>query len=269
MPGQRKYIFIALIVVALGLLIFQDRIEDLWQHTLNRDSRPIIGHIDELQGDVKFRKPDTLTTTPATNGMNLHLGDTLLTEEGATATVIFNSGLHAEIEPQSVVVIQNENSEMTFIKGRMKILNVAPGLTLPPENIAKKDEKESNPEKAFQQTPQPEEKPDEKLTSSSKDKFVEQKNSLPNAYITNIIRSQKTFLNRCYVQHLRTDPDAKGKIETSITIEPDGNISTARVIASSIADPQLQQCIVSTLQRAKFKTFTGDPIIVTYPINFD
>ena len=67
----------------------------------------------------------------------------------------------------------------------------------------------------------------------------------------------------------RFNPNARGRIDTSLTIESDGTISSARVIGSTIPDPILQQCVVSTLQRARFKAFNGDPIIVAYPINFE
>ena len=100
-------------------------------------------------------------------------------------------------------------------------------------------------------------------------KIVAEKETLPDSYIASVIKNQRTFLNRCYAQRLRLNPDARGRIDTSLTIEPDGSISTARVIGSTISDPALQQCVVSTLQRARFKTFNGDPIIVQYPINFE
>ena len=100
-------------------------------------------------------------------------------------------------------------------------------------------------------------------------KKIDEKETLPDSYIASIIRNQRTFLNRCYAQYLRLNPDARGRIDCALTIEPDGTISTARVIGSTIPDSALQQCVVSTLQRARFKSFNGDPIIVNYPINFE
>jgi len=261
------------VVAALVALLSESKIEEWWQHrNLKSDHRPIIGHIEKAQGDVKFRKPESLTSINAIAGMNLHSDDSVITDEGQSVVISFNSGLKVELEPHSVVVITDTGPEMLFLKGHVKILNEVPGITLPPEALNKEEAKAEKPEER-----PPEAMPvmatNENRASAPKPvnrpKKVNEKISLPDAYITAVIRNQKTFLNRCYAQHLRQDPDTQGRIETSLTIESDGNVSTARVIGSSIADPQLQQCIVSTLQRAKFKSFAGDPIIVTYPINFD
>ena len=93
--------------------------------------------------------------------------------------------------------------------------------------------------------------------------------SLPDSYIALVIRGQRNLLDRCYGQHLRLNPQARGRIDTLLTIEPDGTISSARVVASSISDPVLQQCVITVLQRAKFRPYDGDPIVVNYPINFE
>lgn len=260
------------VVAATGALLFESKIEEWWQHRdLKSDHRPIIGHIEKAQGDVKFRKPESLTSINAIAGMNLHSDDSVITEEGQSVIISFNSGLKVELEPHSVVVITDTGPEMIFLKGHVKILNEVPGITLPPEALNKEEANAERPPLSPQEpvTPSQSEKKEVATKPINRPKKVNEKITLPDAYITAVIRNQKTFLNRCYAQHLRQDPDTQGRIDTSITIESDGNVSTARVIGSSIADPQLQQCIVSTLQRAKFKSFAGDPIIVTYPINFD
>jgi len=261
-----------IVAAATGALLFEGKIEEWWQHRdLKSDHRPIIGHIEKAQGDVKFRKPESLTSINAIPGMNLHSDDSVVTEESQSVVISFNSGLKVELEPHSVVVITDTGPEMIFLKGHVKILNEVPGITLPPEALNKEEAKAQEPLRPPESAPvvAAPEKPQVAQKPVNRPKKVNEKISLPDAYITAVIRNQKTFLNRCYAQHLRQDPDTQGRIETSLTIESDGNVSTARVIGSTIADPQLQQCIVSTLQRAKFKSFAGDPIIVSYPINFD
>jgi len=264
----------AIVVVAATVaLLFESKIEEWWQHRdLKTDRRPIIGHIESIHGDAKFRRPESLTAITAVPGMNLHSDDTVFTDNEQSVIISFNSGLKVELEPHSEVVITDLGQEMIFLKGHVKILNEVPGITLPPEALNKEEAKADKPQAPSPETPplltsEKAKVPSSKITNHPKK--VNEKITLPDAYISAVIKNQRTFLNRCYAQHLRMDPDSQGRIETSLTIESDGNVSTARVIGSSIADPQLQQCIVSTLQRAKFKAFAGDPIIVTYPINLD
>ncbi len=257
-----------MILGALWALIFQNKIEDWWQHrALKNDRRPIVGRVESIKGEVKFRKPESLTAMTLTPGANLHPEDSILTEDGQSAVISFNSGLKVEIQPLSTIVIKASTPEIVFLKGRVKLLDEVAGITLPPDALIKGDlEKDQikTPEAMPQVTPtelpravhRPNKKADETV-------------SLPDSYISGVIKNQKTFLNKCYAQHLRSDPDAQGRIDTSLTIETDGSVSTARVVGSTIADLELQQCIVATLQRTKFRSFDGAPLVVYYPITFD
>ena len=271
MPLRKVQNVLAAVIIlgALVGLFFQSKIEDWWQRrALNHDRRAIIGRIESLSGDVKIRKPESLSTVNATTGLNLRTDDSVLTEGDQSVVISFNSGLKIELEPHSTIVITDTGPEMIFLKGHIKVLNQVSGISLPPEALTKDDVNIVPPPEAV---PQVEKKivKIEKSKGPVMRKKVDEKTSLPDGYISSIIRNQKTFLNRCYAQHLRLDPDTQGRIDTSLVIEKDGSVSTARVVGSTIADPQLQQCIVGTLQRAKFKSFAGDPIVVNYPITFD
>jgi hypothetical protein len=255
---------------ALTALLFQNQIERWWQRrNLSYDKRPIIGRIESITGDVKLRKPESLSSIGVKGGMNLHPDDTVLTEEGQKAIISFNSGLKVELEPHSTVVITDSGPEMVFLKGHITILNEVAGITLPPEVLTKEPVVEKQHLAPPEAVPSVERTEPIPMAKGSPSKLKISDSSLPDAYISSVIKNQKTFLHRCYAQHLRNDPDTQGRIDTSLTIEIDGSISTARIIGSTIADPQLQQCIVSTLQRAKFRAFSGDPIIVNYPITLD
>ncbi len=267
-------------VLAFAGLFFQNTIDKWWQTRAlksdqAKDHSPTYGRIDSTKGNVKFRTAGTLTPKDVIVGMNLHNGDTILTEDNDSAIISFNSGLKVELAPQSTIVITDSGSEMVFLKGHVKMLDGTTSVKLPAEAIAR-EENISPGQGPNQGNGQPEPQVNrevpplvDKLVPKNPPKHKEVAGSLPDAYISNVIKNQRTFLSRCYAQHLRLDPDTQGRIETSLTIETDGTVSTARVIGSTIPDPQLQQCIVATLQRAKFKSFSGDAIIVNYPINFD
>lgn len=97
----------------------------------------------------------------------------------------------------------------------------------------------------------------------------EEKETLAETYIVNIIKRQKPFFNRCYAQHIRLNPEAQGRIDFSFTINPKGKVIDVRVLRASINDPRLQQCSMSVIERSQFKAFNGDPIVVNYPIYFE
>ncbi|MCC6278405.1 MAG: AgmX/PglI C-terminal domain-containing protein [Oligoflexia bacterium] len=286
--GNRKIQnIIAIILILLGLLglLFQEQMWDFWQRIkIANDPRPTLAHVVSLNGNVKFRLPESLTYFKARSEMPLRAKDTIATDPSSTAIIEFKTGLKVELEPNSLIVIEDYGSgsgslELTFLQGGIRVLNEGKGqkLNLSGDRL-KRDQAVkldlSAIENAARATPTPgldtiklDEKAEQERRRKARKKDA--KESLPDSYITSIIKGQRTFLNRCYAQHLRLNPDARGRIDTSLTIEPDGSISTARVIGSTIADPSLQQCVVTTLLRTRFRSFKGDPIIVNYPINFE
>jgi hypothetical protein len=271
--GQFKKVQNALATVvvlgAFSALVFQSKIEDWWEHrALSHDRRPIIGHIESIKGEVKYRKPESLTPIRVQAGMNLHPEDSILTDDNETAIISFNSGLKVQLEPHSTIVITDADPEMVFLKGRVKVLDEVAGITLPPDVLSKDTVEEKTEIKTPEAMPVLK-TPEAPKTVYRPNKKTDDNVTLPDAYISGVIKNQRTFLNRCYAQHLRNDPDTQGRIDTSLTIELDGSVSAARVVGSTIADTQLQQCIVSTLQRTKFRAFGGDPMVVYYPITFD
>ncbi len=279
----------AVILVALAALLFQNQIWNWWQELgLLNDKRPPIAEIISLGGNVKFRLPESLTYYRARKSMSLRAKDTVLTDQDGSAVISFKSGLKVELQPNSLIIVEDYGTgpgsmELTFLRGEVRILDQGEGLKLSGAELKKELatkpqsievdltmlEKASTPVPVILPKINLEEKREKLKNQPQAKKKKEEKETLPDSYIASVIRNQKTFLNRCYAQHLRLNPEARGRIDTSLTIEPDGTISAARVIGSTIPDPVLQQCVVSTLQRARFKAFNGDPIMVNYPINFE
>lgn len=273
---NQNIIAAVVIIIALLVIFFQDSIWDWWQaFRLQSDKRPVIAQIESLSKNVRFRVPDSLTYYRARTSQSLRAKDTVSTDDGSSAVIVFKSGLKIELEPNSLIVVEevgaNSTLEMTFLKGGVRVLDQGSGpkLALPSQTVsaaaaaaAKLDFNQLFNNQEGVALEEKEEKVKKKPKHSGKE-------TLPESYIASVIRNQKNFLYRCYAQHLRLNPDARGRIDASFTIEPDGSISACRVIASTIPDPTLQQCVVSTLARVRFKSFDGDPMIITYPIHFD
>ena len=269
---------IAIIVVLLGLLaiLFQEQLWDaISQWRMKNDPRAVVASIENVSNDVKFRYPTSLIWRRVHSGLELRDNDTVATDPDSSAVVTFKSGLKVELEPNSLIVVHNygggaDSLELTFLKGGMKVLNAPPTMILPPLKV-KKVEISALPVP----TPSPEAPQkvalDEKAlapTATPRPK-KEIRETLPESYIVLVIKNQQNLLNRCYYQHLRLNPQAKGRIDANLTINPDGNVNRVLIIRSSIPDPSLQQCVVTVLSRARFRPYNGDPIIFTYPINLD
>ncbi len=320
--------------------------DDLWNwwslRNLANDPRPVIADITKVHHDVKFRLPESLNYYKAMSGMPLRSKDNIATEAGSTAMIKFKNGLEIEIQPNSLVVIEDLASqegslELTFLRGEIKVIGEAGKTvkvssdTFKKKSISFKTKKVGNETKveiagrekaeekkieknalrdlgtededvavappiqidlgAIEKSVAKKDKPSNRdvtledkkegrrptmiamkempTSKPEKPKIPVNKETLSDSHIASVIREKRAFLNRCYAQHLRLNPEARGRIDTSLTIEPDGSISSARVVASTIADPSLQQCVITTLQRCRFKNFRGDAIVLRYPINFE
>jgi TonB family protein len=55
----------------------------------------------------------------------------------------------------------------------------------------------------------------------------------------------------CYERKLRENPNLRGKIVVQIIVAPDGSVSDASVVSSTIGDPDVEQCILSRVRQWK------------------
>lgn len=92
---------------------------------------------------------------------------------------------------------------------------------------------------------------------------------LSNEYLDSEIAKQQEQFQRCQNNALREQGEVKGQILVGLTISPDGKVDNARILASTLQDDKLHSCLLQVFQRIKFKTFTGAPIVRSYPLNFE
>ncbi|MGE0761764.1 MAG: AgmX/PglI C-terminal domain-containing protein [Bdellovibrionales bacterium] len=97
----------------------------------------------------------------------------------------------------------------------------------------------------------------------------EEKRILTNDYLDGEIAKQQDQFQRCQNNALREQGEAKGQIMVGLTILPQGKVSQARILTSSITNPQLHSCVIQVFYRMKFNAFEGAPIIRSYPLNFE
>lgn len=288
--AKRLPVLIILILALLLIVFHEDVIERLDTAFGPTDKREIIATLEDYNGTVNYKLPKTLVYKKPRKELGLRDQDTLVTGEDGTAIITFASGYKLEVTPNSIIVIEKPQVgedgaiRITFLRGDFRVLNQgsAGSLVLSKENIAQDPAGRPPPSKPIRISvrPSPSPVPSPILKTEVIDEIVtvakpsprpspKKRETLPDDYIAQIIKKQTPFFNRCYAEHLRLNPNARGRINLSFTIAATGNVSNVRLLGSTLKDPRLEQCTMSVIERARFRKFDGDPIIVNYPINFE
>lgn len=93
--------------------------------------------------------------------------------------------------------------------------------------------------------------------------------SLDKATISQVIKRHQTEARYCYQQALLRKPTLAGKITVKFTIAANGSVMTAAVTESTMADAQVESCVVSRVKRWRFPAPKGGGIVVVnYPFLF-
>ena len=88
------------------------------------------------------------------------------------------------------------------------------------------------------------------------------------ANIRRVFDQNKTSLFLLYNHALRQDPLLQGKVLLELIIEPDGSVSSCRIVSSELAAPALEQKIVSRVKLFNFGKQNVEARKVRIPINF-
>jgi hypothetical protein len=92
--------------------------------------------------------------------------------------------------------------------------------------------------------------------------------TLSSVYIEKTLSEQAESLRKCQLNSVRDNKRSEGNMLLSLTISPNGRIDHIKVLQDQVKNEQLASCAVSVLERMQFKTFSGLPITLTYPIEF-
>ena len=68
-------------------------------------------------------------------------------------------------------------------------------------------------------------------------------------YVQEIINSHRPAIIDCYKQLLKLDPNLKGEVEFRFAINPDGRVTWAEIVKTTIGDVNFQRCMMSRIGR--------------------
>ena len=94
--------------------------------------------------------------------------------------------------------------------------------------------------------------------------------SLNKRLVQHIVRLHQKEIRHCYEVSLLKDKTLNGSVTTQFIILPDGSVESARVIDSTLNNPELEQCMIDHIKNWKFYAIPNfDGItVVNYPFTF-
>jgi TonB family protein len=77
-------------------------------------------------------------------------------------------------------------------------------------------------------------------------------------------------LRVCYVQQLAIFPELSGRVEIRFVIAPNGQVSSASIVNSTVRNAEMEQCLVRILRGITFpRRKEGSAVVITYPFRFE
>jgi TonB family protein len=93
--------------------------------------------------------------------------------------------------------------------------------------------------------------------------------SLDKEIIRRVVRQHRREIKFCYEQELQRNPELSGQVKVKFTISPSGDVVSAIVTESTLANRKVEQCMQGKIRRWNFPAPKGGGIVeVNYPFNF-
>jgi hypothetical protein len=78
---------------------------------------------------------------------------------------------------------------------------------------------------------------------------------------------QKSVLN-CFKSNEAVLPTREGVVQVAMTIEPSGEVSSARLMTESLLGTPVESCVVKVVSKARFPRHVGPAITVRVPFSY-
>ncbi len=115
----------------------------------------------------------------------------------------------------------------------------------------------------------PDSEPKTSERSRPLDKIVtENGETLATPYIEDVLAEHSEDLRLCQLKSVRDNQNTDGHMLLSLTIQPTGHVDSVRFLRNELRNDPLSSCVQSVIERTKFKSFAGEPITITYPVEF-
>lgn len=281
--GGIGFVLLALLLVAVSIPMrkYFDRPIALDKKNAGKELATLV----EVEGPVFLRARGQTQFERLAGEEVIQNKDQLRVENGARAKVRFSSGTEIEIlEPTDVVFeLWQEEAEdsplyLHFLSGDYRVISIdraRPIYVAMNDNLflLQNKSKEAPRKLNIRQTPSAlSRKAQESAESNEEIKpaaEVDVNGAPTNAYIDQTIAAQKSFFQKCQANSIRNKKQSVGQLVAGITILPSGQVSDAKLLSTNFKDLELPNCAIDVIRRIKFHAYTGEPIIRSYPLQFE
>jgi hypothetical protein len=195
--------------------------------------------------------------------------DSVETDETGDAFLEFEDGSRLRLLPNALVTLTEENEDgqnriiVILKRGDLKVERAtasAPWIAKNGERRAAKDYNDSDLQKA---------PTSEALANTTPETPLQAKAALNAQDISGVMNNYRPHFFKCYTQLLQKDPNAKGDVSLSFTVENSGKISASDVVSSTIQNEEFKKCLLEVLRRIDFHRFSGPPVSTLFPLKFE
>lgn len=87
--------------------------------------------------------------------------------------------------------------------------------------------------------------------------------------VESVVRRNSGQLLFCYEKALQSQRDLRGRVSTSWVVGPAGQVTTAKVVSTSLRNKQVENCVIASIKGWKFpRPVGGVHVDVSYPFDF-
>ena len=83
-----------------------------------------------------------------------------------------------------------------------------------------------------------------------------------------VFNKNKASLYSLYERERRKNSTLKGRIVFQLTIEPNGKVSSVKIVSSELNSPELEARILARIKLFIFAPAAGEAVTITYPVEF-
>ena len=98
--------------------------------------------------------------------------------------------------------------------------------------------------------------------------LVREKGLLNESDIARVVLTHKGGIRGCYNRTLLRSPEDEGEVAVRFVISTRGSVTEARVMSSTVNDPELEQCVLERIAQWVFPPEPGCETVVRYSFHF-
>ena len=88
--------------------------------------------------------------------------------------------------------------------------------------------------------------------------------------VEKVVKQHANQLRYCHARVLKSNPELEGKIVVKAVVAPDGSVSSATVVSSTMNNDAVESCVVGRFMRFEFPEPSDDGIVIlNYPMIFE